>query len=133
MLKRVMLGLTALALPLLAGGSALAQGKKAATCPVMKTEIKDPAKAPKLMVNNEPVHFCCPGCDAQLKKSPAKYLKTVKDPVTGKPFAVTAKTPKMEHGGGLFLFSSHATHEKFHAAPGKYVKHGKPGGHKDHH
>ena len=42
--------------------------------------------------------------------------------MTGKPFAVTAKTPRMEHGGGLFLFASAKTHATFHAHPGKYAK-----------
>jgi peroxiredoxin/YHS domain-containing protein len=104
-----------------------AVGKKPPlTCPVMKAPVRDTAHAPKLLVNNEPVYFCCAGCGPQLQKDPAKYLKTVKDPVTGKPFTVTAKSPKMEHGGALFVFSSAKTHETFHADPGKYLKHGSP-------
>lgn len=105
-----------------------------AMCPVMKTAIKDKSKVPKMLVNNSPVYFCCAGCDDKLKAEPAKYLKSpVADPVTGKPFNVTAKTPKMAHGSDRLLFSSHSTHEKFQADPHKYTKHGAHGaGHKDH-
>ena len=92
-------------------------------CPVMKSPIKDRAKAPHVMVNNVPVYFCCADCPASFKKEPAKYLKSaVKDPVTGKPFKVTAKTPKIEHGDTLFLFSSAQTQATFRQHPGKYVK-----------
>lgn len=103
-----------------------AAGAKPLICPVMKKPIADKSKAPFLVVNNEPVHFCCAGCSASVREEPAKYLKQpLKDPVTGKPFKVTAKSPKMEHGGALFLFASAKTHETFHANPGKYARHGK--------
>lgn len=107
--------------------------KGAVICPVMKAPVHHPEKAQHLLVNNEPVHVCCPGCIDEIKKSPAKYLKQTKDPVSGKPFTVTAKSPRMEHGGALFLFSSPQTHEKFHAAPAKYARtakaHGASKGH----
>jgi YHS domain-containing protein len=98
----------------------------------MKQAIKDPSKAPRLMVNNQPMAFCCAGCAPQVKKDPAKYIKTTKDPVTGKPFKVTASTPKMEHKGGLYLFSSARTHEQFHHNPEKYARSGHHGNHKSH-
>jgi len=91
-------------------------------CPVMKAPVADAAKAPKLMVNNVALPVCCPGCIPELKKEPAKYVKTTKDPVSGKAFKVTARTPKMEHQGALFLFSSAATHGTFHKDPAKYSK-----------
>jgi YHS domain-containing protein len=92
-------------------------------CPVMKGKISDPAKAPHLMVNNAPVYFCCAGCDANFKKDPAKYLTAaVKDPVTGKAFKVTAKTPKVEHHGALFLFASDQTKASFLKDPAGYAK-----------
>ena len=95
-------------------------------CPVMKSAVKDPAGTSFLVVNNEPVYFCCAGCSDPLKKEPATYLKQpLKDPVTGKPFKVTAKSPKMEHGGALFLFASTKTHATFHANPAKYARLGK--------
>jgi YHS domain-containing protein len=95
-------------------------------CPVMKNPIADKSAAPSLLVNNVPVYFCCSGCDEPLKKEPGKYLKApVKDPVTQKSFRVTATTPKVEHNGGLFLFSSPESREIFRQDPGKYVK---PGG-----
>lgn len=106
--------------------------KGAVICPVMKAPVHLPEKAKHLLVNNEPVHVCCPGCIDEIKKHPAKYLKQTKDPVTGKPFTVTAKSPRMEHGGALFLFSSAQSHEKFHAAPAKYAKPAHAGKHKQH-
>ena len=36
----------------------------ALTCPVMKSAIKDKAKAPHVMVNNVPVYLCCADCPA---------------------------------------------------------------------
>lgn len=97
--------------------------KGALSCPVMKSPIKDKAKAPHLMVNNVPVYLCCADCDKMLRKDPAKYVTaSVKDPVTGKPFKVTTKTPKFEHGGALFLFSSAQTKATFLKHPGQYAK-----------
>ena len=118
-----------LAAPASAEKSSPGQKSGALTCPVMKAPIKDKADAAHVTVNNEPVYVCCPGCIPQIKKEPAKYLKQVKDPVTGKPFTVTAKSPRMEHGGGLFLFASAKTHAAFHAHPGKYAKPAKGGKH----
>lgn len=109
---------------LISGAAHAGKAAKPLTCPVMKSPVKDRAHAPFLVVNNQPVYFCCPGCSGSLKKAPAKYLKTpIKDPVSGKPFKVTAKTPKMEHHGALFLFSSSKTHHIFHADPDRYTKH----------
>jgi YHS domain-containing protein len=131
MTNRGILVLTA-ALALSAGGAAQAQhakpaehgkahgAKGALMCPVMKSAIKDKSTAPHLRVNFEPVYVCCPDCIEAIKKTPAKYVKQTKDPVTGKPFTVTAKSPKMGHDASLFLFSSHETHKAFHANPGKY-------------
>ena len=113
------------------GGSAGAQhpkqaGKGAGMCPVMKSAIKDKSKAPHLMVNNAPVHVCCPSCIGEIKKQPAKYVKQSKDPVTGKAFKLTARSPKLEHGGALYVFSSAGSHKSFKAHPAKYAKgHGK--------
>lgn len=103
-------------------GHGISSGKGSGTCPVMKAPIKDKSKAPHLMVNNQPVHVCCPGCIDEIKKTPAKFVKQAKDPVTGKPFQLTAKSPKMEHKGALFVFSSAKTHHTFHAQPDKYHK-----------
>ena len=92
-------------------------------CPVMKGPVANQAKAPHLMVNNQPVYFCCPGCNEMLTKEPAKYLKqTVKDPVSGKAFKVTAKTPKVVQPHALFLFSSAQTKAAFEKDPAKYTK-----------
>ncbi|MFN3648576.1 MAG: hypothetical protein ACK47B_03260 [Armatimonadota bacterium] len=96
--------------------------KAALSCPVMKAPIPDKADAGFATVNNEPVYVCCPGCIGAIKKEPAKYLKKVKDPVTGKPFTVTAKTPKVEHGDGLFLFASTKSRDTFQANPARYTR-----------
>lgn len=119
-----------------------AAAKGAVICPVMEAPVAHPAKAPFLMVNNERVPVCCPGCIGEIKKHPAKYLKKVKDPVSGKPFALTAKSPRMEHQGALFLFANAKTHKTFHAHPGKFHKahaghnphkgHNSPGKHEGH-
>src|SRR5919199_2265257 len=115
--------LGALGALVLAGGSLYAHeghshakaGKSAALlCPVMKSPVKDRAKAPHVMVNNLPVYLCCSNCPGMLKKEPEKYLKSpVKDPVSGKPFKLTAKTPRLERDGALFLFSSQQTRAAF--------------------
>jgi YHS domain-containing protein len=136
----LILAVAALA-PALGSVGARAQGhdkhapakKHTLICPVMKSPVNDPAAAPRLMVNNEPVYFCCPGCAPQVKKDPAKYLKQVKDPVTGKPFTVTARSPRMEHGGALFLFASAKTRDTFHAHPAKYAKPAPAAKHDAHH
>lgn len=100
-----------------------AAGKQVLACPVMKNQVHDPESAPRLVVNNKPVLFCCAGCADPVKKEPAKYLKApVVDPVTGKPFRVTAATPKVVHGEALFLFSSDASRAQFQKDPGRYVK-----------
>lgn len=93
------------------------------TCPVMKGAIKDPAKAPRVVVNNVPVFFCCADCPARFKADPAKYLTTpVKDPVNGKAFKVAGTSPKEERGGALFIFSSPQTKAEFDKNPAKYTK-----------
>jgi YHS domain-containing protein len=91
-------------------------------CPVMKNPVPASA-APSLLVNHVPMLFCCAGCGDAVKKAPAAYLKTpVKDPVTGRAFRVTRVTPKLEHAGGLFLFSSPATRERFRREPSRYAR-----------
>jgi len=87
-----------------------APATKTVVCPVMKTKIRDTSKAPHLTVNREPVFVCCTSCLPKLKKHPETYLKQVKDPVDGNPFTVTAKTPKIEAEGALYLLGSQETY-----------------------
>lgn len=82
-------------------------------CPVMGTAIPNPAKAQKVMLNNKPVYLCCQECPAAFKKEPAKFVKSAKDPITGKAFQVTAKSPRLDRNGDLFLFSSEKTRAQF--------------------
>ncbi len=102
---------------------AAAADKAGLTCPVMKAPIHNTAKAPRMKVNNETVYVCCPGCIGEIKKEPAKFLaRPVKDPVTGKAFKVTAKSPTHEYKNGFFVFSDGKSAAAFKAAPDKYVK-----------
>jgi len=128
MIKSARIVLAGAALAFAAGSAFAAPDKTPAKtgaliCPVMKGEIKDKAKAPKLFVNNEAVYLCCAGCPDMVKKDPAKYLTTaVKDPVSGKSFKISAKSPKVEKDGALFLFSSPQTQATFEKDPAKYIK-----------
>jgi YHS domain-containing protein len=92
-------------------------------CPVMKGPIEDPAKAPRLLVNNETVLFCCGACSDPVKKEPERYLTSpLKDPVTGESFKVTKQTPHLEREGALFLFASDANRKTFEKDPAAYTK-----------
>ncbi len=137
MLKRSTWLLAAAVLVTAIGGVGRAEkaptAAKPLTCPVMKGPIKDRAHAPYVRVNNEFVSVCCPSCIGEIKKDPAKYVKQTKDPVTGKSFAVTSKTMKMAHGGGIFLFADAKSHQTFHSHPGKYAKPLKAPDHGHHH
>lgn len=110
-----------------ATGAPVAAGGTTLTCPVMKGAIADPANAPRLVVNNQPILFCCGACSDPLKKEPALYLKKpLKDPVTGEPFTVTKESPKLERDGALFLFATEASRKTFEKDPAAYVR--SPGG-----
>lgn len=115
----VLFSLLVVGLPAVPAAPARAKSLK---CPVMKGNIADPAKAPRLVVNGQPVPVCCPGCIGELRKTPAKYLPRLTDVVTRKPFAVTASSPKLEHHGALFVFSGSQSAAAFKANPGKYSK-----------
>ena len=115
---------------LVADGSAMeewhrksAAAKKSLVCPVMKSPIVRRTKPAYVLVNNTPVYVCCPGCIDDLKRDPAKYLKSpLIDPVSGKRFTAATKSPKMLHHGALFVFAGTDTHWAFHANPGKYAR-----------
>lgn len=92
----------------------------ALTCPVTHDRIHAAANTPKVVVNNQPVLLCCADCVGKMKASPAKYLRSSKDPVTGKPFRVTAKSPRLERNGDVFLFSSAKTAAEFRKEPAKF-------------
>lgn len=79
------------------------------SCPVTKARITNPSEA-SLLVNREKVLLCCKSCIPKLKQTPSKYLKQLKDPVNGKSFIVTAKSPKIEKDGALYLFNSKETY-----------------------
>jgi YHS domain-containing protein len=104
-------------------GSAAAAPAGALVCPVMKSTIKDKARSPQLVVNNQVTYFCCGGCPQQFSKAPEKYQQApLKDVVSGKAFKVTADTPGLERSGALFLFESADTKAAFEQDPDKYSK-----------
>lgn len=84
--------------------------KQPVFCPVTKAKITDPSSASRLSVNRETVLLCCKSCIHKLKQTPAKYLNQLKDPVNGKSFIMTAKSPKIEKEGALYLFSTKETY-----------------------
>jgi len=104
-----------------AGPPRTAQGKPV-VCPVTKQPVGAMGKPIALKVNDTTVKFCCGACPNQFKANPAKFLTTaLKDPVTHKPFKVTAQSPKEERGGALYVFSSAETQDEFNAHPEKYT------------
>jgi YHS domain-containing protein len=67
----------ALALGLFAAGPLPAQGAKPQTaCPVFGGDIDK-----KIYVDykGKRVYFCCPGCDAEFRKDPEKYMKKIEE------------------------------------------------------
>jgi YHS domain-containing protein len=66
----------ALALALAAGGLAWAAAQPQTTCPVLGGNIN---KETYVDYKGQRIYFCCPGCDAEFKKDPEKYLKKMKE------------------------------------------------------
>jgi YHS domain-containing protein len=58
---------------------------------------------------------------AAFRATPAKYTGPITDPVTRMKFEPTQKSPRMEQGGRVFLFSSQQTAETFAATPDSFV------------
>lgn len=96
--------------------------KGAVVCPVMHSTITNVKKARQVLVNNTPVYLCCASCPDAFKKDPAKYLTgKIQDPVTHRAFQPTAKSPREERGGALFLFSSAKTRAQFDQHPDRFI------------
>ena len=66
----------ALILGLLAAGpaAAAAEAKPQTVCPVLGGNID---KKVYVDYQGKRIYFCCPGCDAEFKKDPEKYLKKI--------------------------------------------------------
>jgi hypothetical protein len=47
-------------------------------CPVSEQELGSMGTPPKVIVNGQEVFLCCGGCEAELRKEPAKYLAKLK-------------------------------------------------------
>jgi YHS domain-containing protein len=93
------------------------------SCPVLKAHVDSEMKAIPVRVNGLTAYACSDVALDLFKKEPAKYLKeAVPDPVTGKSFRPTAKTPKVVRGNAVFLFVSPETKATFLSDPEKYSK-----------
>lgn len=67
----------ALVLGLFAAGSLPAQGGKPQTvCPVFGGNID---RNIYVDYKGQRIYFCCPGCDAEFKKDPEKYMKKIQE------------------------------------------------------
>lgn len=104
------------------------------SCPVLKAHVDSEMKAVPVQVNGLPAYACSDVALDLFKKDPAKYLKDeIPDPVTGKMFKATEKTPKVVRANAVFLFSSAQTKTAFLKEPEKYSKprlpEGEPAGH----
>lgn len=71
----VRLCVMALFLVLLAAPAAFA--KEQDTCPVMGGQLM--SKDYYADHDGKRIYFCCPGCDGEFKKDPAKYIKMLED------------------------------------------------------
>lgn len=71
-MKRICSGLVVLFLAVLLAGPLGAQGKAQTTCPVLGGKVD---KNIYVDYQGYRIYFCCPGCDAEFRKDPEKYLK----------------------------------------------------------
>ncbi|RJR36852.1 MAG: YHS domain-containing protein [Deltaproteobacteria bacterium] len=73
-----------LAAPLLAAHAS----KQQTTCPVLGGNVN---KDVFVDYKGQRIYFCCPGCDAEFKKDPEKYLQKMKEQGVQPEKAPTAK------------------------------------------
>lgn len=92
-MKLLTRGLAALLLALTLTGVPAAQGQVQTTCPVLGGRIDK-----NIFVDYQGyrIYFCCPGCDAEFRKNPEKYLKKMQEQgiTPEKSPAVSGKTGK---------------------------------------
>lgn len=91
-------------------------------CPVTKKVIPDKKATPYTVVNDLRIYFCSEECIATFKKTPEKFHKRIEDPVTGYLFSIKPTSPRMEHGGILYMFKNADTLGKFQQDPDKWVR-----------
>ncbi len=76
-MKLMQILLISLVVLALAGGPALAADTKPQTlCPVLGGNID---KKAYIDYQGKRIYFCCPGCDAEFKKDPEKYMKKIQE------------------------------------------------------
>ncbi|MFH1595047.1 MAG: YHS domain-containing protein [Pseudomonadota bacterium] len=76
-MKTLKLLVLALVLGIFAAGAGLAADPRPQTvCPVLGGNIDQ-----KVYVDyqGERIYFCCPGCDAEFRKNPEKYMKKIQE------------------------------------------------------
>ncbi len=61
---------------LAAGPVWAAEGKPQTTCPVLGGNVNKQVYAD---YKGQRIYFCCPGCDAEFKKDPEKYMKKIEE------------------------------------------------------
>jgi YHS domain-containing protein len=80
----------------------------------MREVVPDVKTAPRVVVNGKAIFFCCKACPGKFRQHPEQYVgATVRDPVSGKAFHPSVKSPRVEQPGKLFLFESAATRAQF--------------------
>jgi len=74
------------------------------------------------MVNDVHIFFCSAACPEEFKRRPEAYRPLIEDPVTGAAFKIKSQTPRVEHGGALYVFKTAETRTRFAADPEKWIR-----------
>jgi YHS domain-containing protein len=96
--------------------------KTAGNCPMNKNGAAKVSKESRVVLNNDLYYFCCANCPKGFSANPSRAVKELKDPVTGKTFAVTADSPRATQGTQIYLFADAESKAAFEKDPAKYVK-----------
>jgi YHS domain-containing protein len=75
----------------------------------------------RVEVNNGLYFLCCAPCTDWLRDKPWLYVKELRDPVSGKSFAVMETSPKSMVKGQVFLFESAENKATFDKDNAKYL------------
>jgi YHS domain-containing protein len=93
------------------------------SCPLLTAHRDGQMKAVPVKVNGLTLYACNDVTGKLLKKEPLKLLQgEVADPVTGKVFTISEKTPWVVHANALYLFASPENRAAFTKDPGRYTK-----------
>lgn len=75
----------------------------------------------RVFLNYESYYFSSGDARQQFLGAPHTYAGRITDVVTRERFVATAESPRREHDGRLFLFSTTATAARFDEAPDDYA------------